>query len=312
MHIEAYPHLFSPLTIKSTTFKNRILIGPAGMNHIFTPDQLPRHDAAVSFGTRARSGAAAVTLNETMNDTLYAKAHDCQFDINNQAILHPFQQVVDYTHYHDCKISIELTHVGEWALPEFIGGRTPRGPSAGVLPNGVTVEEITEDDIPFYIEGFVRAATMAKRAGFDMVMVHGGHGWLLDQFLSPLDNHRTDQFGGSLENRARFPIMVLDAIRKAIGPDMLIDYRLSVTEATEGGLQPEETIEFLKMIDDKIDMVQCSVGCRRDARTRGIMHPTHFLPNGCNAYLAEMVKKAGIKSAVTAIGAINDPEIAER
>ena len=312
MYESKYPHLFSPYTIKNTTFKNRIVIGPAGMNHIFTTDQLPRHDAAVSFGARARSGAAVVTLNETMNDTLYAKAHDCQFDINNQAILHPFQQVVDYAHFHGSKISIELTHVGEWALPQFIGGRTPKGPSACVLPNGQQVEEITEDDMPFYIDGFVRAAIMAKRAGFDMLMVHGGHGWLLDQFLSPLDNHRTDKFGGSLENRARFPMMVLDAIRKAVGPDMLIDYRLSVTEATEGGLQPEETIEFLHMIDDKVDMIQCSVGCRRDARTRGIMHPTHFLPNGCNAYLAEMVKKSGVKSCVTAIGAINDPEIAER
>lgn len=312
MYASHYPHLFSPYTIKNTTFKNRIFIAPAGMNHVITPDSLPRHDAAVSYGARARSGAAAITLNETLNDTLYARAHDCQFDINNQGILYPFQQIVDYTHFHDSKISIELTHVGEWALPQYIGGRTPKGPSACILPNGVQVEEMTEDDMPFYIDGFVRAAVMAKRAGFDMVMVHGGHGWLLDQFLSPLDNHRTDKFGGSLENRARFPMMVLDAIRKAIGPDMLIDYRISVTEATEGGLRPEESIEFIKMIEDKIDIIQCSVGCRRDARTRGIMHPTHFLPNGCNAYLAEMVKKSGVKIPVTAIGAINDPEIAEQ
>ena len=312
MYESKYPHLFSPITIKNTTFKNRIIIGPAGMNHIFTTDQLPRHDAAVSLGARARSGAAAITLNETMNDLLYAKAHDCQFDINNQAILHPFQQVVDYAHFHGSKVSIELTHVGEWALPEFIGGRTPKGPSACVLPNGNRVDEIREEDMPFYIDGFVRAARMAKRAGFDMVMVHGGHGWLLDQFLSPLDNHRTDKYGGSLENRARFPMMVLDAIREAVGPDMLIDYRISVTEATPGGLEPEETIEFIKMIEDKIDIIQCSVGCRRDARTRGIMHPTHFLPNGCNAYLARMVKESGVKIPVTAIGAINDPELAER
>ena len=311
MYHSAYPHLFSPITVKNVTFKNRILIAPAGMNHVITPDSLPRHDAAVSFGARARSGAAAITLNETLNDTLYARAHDCQFDINNEAILHPFQQVVDYAHFCDCKISIELTHVGQWALPQYIG-RNPKGPSAGILPNGSHVEEITEDDIPFYIDGFVRAATMAKRAGFDMVLIHGGHGWLLDQFLSPLDNHRTDRFGGSLENRARFPMMVVDAVRNAIGPDMLIDYRISVTEATEGGLQPEETIEFIKMIEDKIDMIQCSVGCRRDARTRAIMHPTHFLPNGCNAYLAEMVKKSGVKIPVTAIGAINDPALAER
>ena len=311
MYENKYPHLFSPITIKNTTFKNRIIIAPAGMNHVFTPDSLPRHDAAVSYGARARSGAAAFTLHETLNDLLYARAHDCQFDINNQAILHPFQQIVDYAHFCNTNVSIELTHVGAWALPQIIG-RNPKGPSPCVLPNGATVEEITEDDMPFYIDGFVRAATMAKRAGFDMIMVHGGHGWLLDQFLSPLDNHRKDKYGGSLENRARFPMMVLDAIRKAVGPDMIIDYRISLTEATEGGLQPEETIEYVKMIEDKIDIIQCSVGCRRDARTRAIMHPTHFLENGCNAYLAEMVKKSGVKIPVTAIGAINDPELAER
>ncbi|MEL7567068.1 MAG: FAD-dependent oxidoreductase [Dehalobacterium sp.] len=308
--INQYPHLFSPKTVKNTTFKNRIFIAPAGMNQVITPYSMPRHDAAVSYGMRIRSGAAVLTLNETLNDQIYARAHDCQFDMTNPLILNPFQQVVDYAHFFDAKASIELTHVGQWALPQLIG-RNPKGPSAGVLPNGSTVEEMTEGEMDFYIDGFVNAAVMAKRGGFDMALVHGGHGWLLHQFLSPLDNCRKDKFGGSLENRARFPIMVLDAIRKAVGPDFILEYRISVSEATEGGLEPEETIEFIKMIEDKIDIVQCSVGCRRDARTRAIMHPTHFLPSGCNVYLAEAVKKSGVKIPVTAIGAISNPALAE-
>lgn len=308
---QKYPHLFSPIIVKNKIFKNRIMIGPAGMNNVFDVDHLPRHDSGVTYGNRAKWGASSITINETMNDRILALAHDCQIDITNPMILYPLHQQVDYIHYLNSLVSLELMHVGEWALPEMIG-RTPKGPSACVLPNGNKVEEIQEEDMQFYIDGFVKAALIAKRAGFDMVMIHAGHGWLLDQFLSPLDNKRTDKYGGSIENRARFPRMVIEAVRNAIGPDMLIELRLSVTEATEGGLQPEESIAFIKMVEDLIDIVQCSAGCRRDARTRGIMHPTHFFENGCNAYLAEMVKKSGVKIPVAALGAIHDPETAER
>ncbi len=307
-----YPHLFSSITIGKTTFKNRIIAAPSGLSQSLAPNNSMRHDGAVSYGVRARGGAAAVTLNESLWDMKYGRAHDCQIDMSNEENLRPLHQFTDYVHFFNSLASMEITHCGQWTLPEYNGGRNPKGPSAKVNANGKIVDEIKISEIDYFIENYVKSVVMAKRAGFDMALIHGGHSWLLMQFLSPMENHRTDEFGGSLENRARFPIMVLDAMREAVGRDFLFEYRISTTELTPGGLEIPEAIEFIKMIEDKIDIIQCSVGSRGNILTRPVMQPSHFMPNGCNIYLAEAVKKSGVKIPVAAIGAINDPALAEQ
>ena len=255
-----YPHLFQPITIRGTTFKNRIIAAPSGLSQSLAPNNSMRHDGAVSYGVRARAGAGVVTLNESLWDKLYGRAHDCQIDLSGEEILRPLHQFTDYVHFFGALASMEITHCGQWTLPEYNEGRNPKGPSAKVNANGKIVDEIKVSEIDYFIENYVRSAVMAKRAGFDMALVHGGHSWLLMQFLSPMENHRTDEFGGSLENRARFPIMVLDAMREALGRDFLLEYRISTTELTPGGLEVPEAIEFIHMIQDKIDIIQCSVG----------------------------------------------------
>ena len=309
---ELFPHLFQPITIKGTTFKNRIIAAPSGLSQSLAPNNSMRHDGAISYGIRAKAGAGVVTLNESLWDKLYGRAHDCQIDLSSEEILRPLHQFTDYVHFFGALASMEITHCGQWTLPEYNEGRNPKGPSAKVNANGKIVDEIKLSEIDYFIENYVRSVVMAKRAGFDMALIHGGHSWLLMQFLSPMENHRTDEFGGSLENRARFPIMVLDAMRQAVGDDFLFEYRISTTELTPGGLEVPEAIEFIKMIEDKIDIVQCSVGSRGNILTRPVMQPSHFMPNGCNIYLAEAVKRSGVKIPVAAIGAINDPVIAEQ
>ena len=270
-----------------------------------------RHDGAISYGARAKGGAGVVTLNESLNDTIFGKAHDSQLDMTNELILRSFQQFTDYIHFFNAKASMELNHPGKWANPDYIK-RNPKGTSAMTTPGGTHVEEINEEDMHFFIDGFVHSALTAKRAGFDMCLLHAGHGWFIHQFLSPLDNKRTDEYGGSLENRARFPIRIIEAIRRAVGEEFIIEMRLSITELTEGGTQVGDAIEFVKMVEDKIDIVHCSVGTHTNPATRAITHPTYFLESGCNVHLAEAMKKSGVKIPVTAIGAINDPELAER
>jgi 2,4-dienoyl-CoA reductase-like NADH-dependent reductase (Old Yellow Enzyme family) len=286
-----YPHLFSPFTVKNVTFKNRIFNGPNGTYNTFSKEGFLADHAINHYGCRARGGAAVVTLNEAKIDGQNGCAHDLQINLLEEVCLRQLVLFTDYVHAFGAKASIELTHCGQWSLPPYNGGRNPIGPSAKVLPTGVTVDEMTEDDMEYVADCFANGAQMAKRAGFDMSLIHGGHGWLLAQFLSPLENRRTDKFGGSLENRARFPLMVLDRIRAKVGYDFLLEYRLSVSELTPGGLEIDEAVEFIKMIEDKIDFVHCSVGMRRNALTRAIMHPTHFMPHGCNVYLAEAMKK---------------------
>jgi NADPH-dependent 2,4-dienoyl-CoA reductase/sulfur reductase-like enzyme len=158
---------------------------------------------------------------------------------------------------------------------------------------------------------FADCAQLLKNAGFDMVLLHGGHGWLLDQFLSPRYNTRTDEYGGSLTNRAKFPLMVIDRVRQRCGEDFLIEYRMSGSEEIEGGLTQEEGIAFAKLIDGKVDLIHVSAGLDTEEAQAVHTHPTMFLPHGVNVHYAAAIKAAGVKTPVVTIGGITTPELAE-
>lgn len=311
---EKYPHLFAPITVRGKQIKNRIIMAPHGRTHAimdFGGDGATLSMEGVEYySSFARGGAGIVNITEVTVDKERGAGHGT-FNIFNDATLPTLNMYSDFTHSYGALASMELSHCGQYALPQLTG-HNPIGPTARISPNGNQVEEMTEEDMDRVADYFARAANMARRGGFDCILLHAGHSWLLSQFLSPIENQRKDKYGGSLENRARFPIMVIDRIREKIGDSMLIELRISTSELSDGGFTPDEAVEFVKMVDGKIDLVQCSVGSRRNAFTRGIMHPSHFMANGCNAYLAERLKKGGVKSLVTAIGAINEPELAER
>ena len=167
-----------------------------------------------------------------------------------------------------------------------------------------------EDKIQETVEKFANAVLRCKKAGFKMVLLHGAHSNLLPQFVSPLTNKRTDRYGGSLENRARFPIEVLDAIRKKVGPDFLIEYRISASEFSEGGMEPEETIEFAKMIEDKIDILHVSAGMRAELSKVQFMMQPMYLPHMFNVHFAEQFRKE-LSLPITTVGSIMTLENAE-
>ena len=167
--------------------------------------------------------------------------------MDDPGLLPSLTRLVDSVHQFDTFVSIELVHSGRRAHPAYLpeDGQV-WGPSPSVNHYGAEVIEMTEDMMDEIADAYAEAAFMAKFAGVDRVMIHGGHGWLLDQFLSPLNNKRTDRYGGSLENRARFPIMVLDRVRARCGSKFPIEYRISGSELIEGGLEEEEMARFLK------------------------------------------------------------------
>jgi 2,4-dienoyl-CoA reductase-like NADH-dependent reductase (Old Yellow Enzyme family) len=204
--------------------------------------------------------------------------------------------------------SIELNHSGSHANPPH---RSPVGPVSYVRPDGVRVEAADIDMINRIVDKFAQAALTAKNVGFDGVVIHGAHGWLLGEFLSPLTNRRTDQFGGSLENRARLPMLIVDAVRKAVGPDFLIEYRVSGSELVAGGLAIEESTAFIRMIRDKINLVNVSAGLDHIPEVQIHVQPTHFLPHGYHVKWAEHMKKE-LDIPVIALGGITTPELAER
>lgn len=304
-----YPHLFEPFTIKKTRFRNRIFSAPNMMCHL-DANGFPTDYMIAYYAEKAKGGAAVVTVGDTPVDFEYAPSNPRSFNLSFESL--PFvSELAMAIKSHGAVASLELNHGGLVNPPEAIGGRNPIGPVSFVRDwDGVQVDGMDEAMMNHVADNFANAADLLKTAGFDMCLLHGAHGWLLDQFLSPLYNTRTDEYGGSLENRAKFPIMVIDRVREKVGDDFLIEYRMSGSEEIEGGLSQEEGIAFAQMIDDKVDIIHVSAALDTEEAQAVHTHPTIFLPHGVNVHYATAIKKV-VKSPVVTIGAISDPEMAE-
>ncbi len=307
-----YPELFKPLTIKKVTFRNRIFSAPNMMSHMDFNGR-PDDSMIAYFAEKAMGGAAVVTLGDTPVDREHAASNPRSFAIDDENLPN-LAEIAKAIHEGGALASQELNHAGNTALREANYGDEnwmPWGPSDAVRWDGEKIHGMTKEEIEKVADNFAEKAQMLKRAGYDMVLLHGGHGWLLDQFISPLTNKRTDEFGGSMENRARFPLMVIEKIREACGDDFLIEYRMSGSEEIEGGLSKEEGIEFAKLIDGKVDLIHVSAGMDTEEAQAVHTHPTMFLPHGVNVHYAADIKAAGVKTPVVTIGAITTPELAE-
>lgn len=307
-----YPHLFTPLTIKKTTFRNRIFAAP-NMLVGSTPAGAPGPNQIAYYAEKAKGGAAMVTIGDTPVDMRYGApgpATHLRLEKINAA---SFNELSAAIHEGGAVASFELNHPGRTANKKRnLNGEDPIGPMEWTRPDGVHVQAATREQLEYTAEKYAEAAAFVKQCGFDMCILHGGHGWMLGQFLSPATNQRTDEFGGSRENRARFPLMVIEKVREKIGPDFLIDYRISGDELQENGQTIEDTIAFIKMAEDKLDMVHISAGLDTAMHQAIITHPNSYLPRGVNVKYAAAVKAAGIKIPVTTVGAINTPDQAEQ
>lgn len=309
-----YPHLFETFSVKGLTFRNRIFSAP---NMICQMDEngYPMPDMIAYYAEKARGGAAVVTLGDTPVDREHAASNPRSFCLDYtkpNAVLPYLSEIAMAIHEGGAIASHELNHAGMYASPDANNGGEPIGPVDFYRDwDGVQVRAMTEKDMDDVAEHFACCAELLKRAGYDMCLIHGGHGWLLGQFLSPYYNKRTDAYGGSLENRAKFPLMVIDRIRERVGDKFLIEYRMSGCEEIDGGLQIEEAVEFAKMIDGKVDFIHVSAGLDPEEAQAVRTHPTMFLPHGVNVKYAAAVKAAGVKTPVVTLGAINTPELAE-
>ena len=305
--MQNYPNLFKPIKIKNVTFRNRIFS---------TPNQTRFRDnfEMAYMEAKAKGGAAQVTLGETPVTGKYVRpqASGYTFVPDDPHDIRLLAETALAIKLHGAVASIQLSHVGQYAVLQSENGLNPIGPMGFVRKDGVEVRAMDEDMIEETVEAFASSAANVKRAGFDMCQVHGAHGWLLAQFLSPLTNERKDKYGGSLENRARFPIAVVERIRERCGQDFLIEYRISGDELVDGGMRIDSVIEFLKMIEKTVDLVHISVGLHelREINHRMFAH-TSFTEHGCNVYLAEAVKKA-VNVPVITVGGISDPAHAEQ
>lgn len=304
-----YPHLFAPIRVRGAYIKNRVEsapMSPSGDVPFYT------REAYEMYNSIAKGGAGIVTLGEAGVHSLTDHAHPTMPHLDDETLLPSLIQTVDTVHKWGALASIELTHSGCRAKGAFLAeGGYVIGPSA-MEANlyGDKVLEMDEDMMNTIADAYANAAYMAEFAGCDIVNIHGGHGWLISQFLSDLNNHRTDQYGGSIENKARFPLMIVDRIRQKC-PNLIIEFRLSGEEETEGGIPIEETIEFAKLLDGKVDIIHVSAATFHDTSSSARMFPTVFYPRGCNVENAAKIKAVVKQSLVAVVGGINDPDFME-
>lgn len=300
-----FPNLFSPLKVGNAILKNRIISAPMTFP-VLTADGCLTPEAIAFYELRAKGGAAVVTVSELI--------------VQGSGRYYPVQVLIDAPNAKDSLAtaaravkrhgaipSMELSHGGKYSLtsPE---NPVSYGPSDEFVNGVQTVREMPGEKIREIIEAYAGAAAMCRAAGFEMLLIHAGHGWLLQQFLSPSTNKRTDEYGGSLENRARLAIEVIDRVRSVVGPGFPLEMRMSAEEYMDDGYSFSEAIEFAKLVQDRIDLIQVSTGAHTGSFDR--THPSSFMERGVNVHYAEEMKKH-VNIPVSAIGALNEPDMME-
>ena len=303
-----FQHLFSPIRIGRVDLKNRIIFPPIATNLARVSGEISDRQA-FHYARRARGGAGLIIVENACIDFPASRHGATQPRIDSDEFIPGLATLARAVHDGGAKISIELTHPGLNASLKFNGGRRPVAPSPtplrkdGVLPKELTIEEIKE-----LVEKYAHAALRAKRAGYDMVELQGGHGLLINQFLSPLANQRSDRYGGSRENRLRFVADIVERIRELCGERFPITIRFAADDMVDGGITPEEGKSLAIGLEAiGIDMIQADLGlCPKEKR----LEPMPY-PQGWRAHLAKGLKEV-TAVPIAAVGVIREPEFAER
>ena len=299
-------NLFAPGNIGTIQTRNRIIMAPMGT-------LFPHEDGTVSDRTcryyeeRARGGAGLIIV-EIAAVSREGKGHARVMGIHGDEFIPGLRRLVETVHRHGVPIVQQIYHAGRQTTAAAAGGQ-PVAPSAIPCPLVKAMpRELTVAEIEGLIDAFAAGARRAKEAGFDGVELHGAHGYLLCQFLSPYSNQRTDAYGGSLEGRMRFPLDVVARVKETVGHDFPLLYRLSAEEDVPGGLTLDETRIFAKRLQDAgVHVLDVSAGNYGAVHT---MIQPGSSPRGCLAPLAAEIKKV-VDIPVTVAGRMNDPVLAD-
>ena len=304
---EKYPHLFEPLYVgrNRVRFNNRFNVAPIGSGATGGGEDSDGriNTFGIDYWMRyIQGGFSRVTLPM---EVPIDGSHEHMFNLNPKTCNQMnFQRLQRAVHAFNGKTFVEYMHGGPYMREGFKKISADDEPHLGS-------RAATREDLEEIAALFAEYAHWAQIANFDGILLHYGHGWLFNYFLSPLTNHRRDEFGGSIENRCRFPLMVIRAIRETVGDNLLIELRINGSDAVEGGITPEECAEQLKIFEPYIDMAHITCGHRIDALTRPKQHPTGFQPMAHNAWASEIVKKSGVRIPIGLVGGVYDPAVAE-
>jgi len=306
-----YPHLFSPFALRGLTLPNRAVMAPmstemGGRNGEVTPDMI------AFYRERATGGVGLIIVEYTCVDPDTGRSNEYQLTLKDRRNLDGHRRLVRAVHDAGAKVFMQLQHSGQFANRAVLPDGMPVGPAdifSRKDPTRKTCRALTPDEVTGLAEAFGATAALAVEAGYDGVELHGAHGYLLSQFLSPLTNTRDDAWGGDFERRLAFPLAAVRAVRQALG-DLPISYRLSVDEFTPGGLTIAD-MELIapRLVEAGVDMLHCSAGWGVGAAFEAVVEPMSTPEGWRIPYAARLRKAAGVP--VITVGQIRWPEMAE-
>ena len=315
-----YTHVFEPVRIRGVVFKNRLEMAPPSPN-LASRDGKVTPEFVDFFRPIAHGGVAVIHVGNSVVDIREACDEERQLDLGSDDCVLPLTRFVEMCHGYGTIASLEINHNGKdsqfektgkaaYSVSSFItSSEWQRAQAAGREP--LPTIEMDYAKIKDTVEKYARAALRCKQAGFKMCMIHGGHGNLISQFASSLYNRRTDEYGGSLKNRTRFAIEVLDRVRALCGEDFVIEYRISADEIHPDGMRFDETLRFIDLIREKIDILHVSAGLHGDLKYMRYWWQNYLMDRNFNVHYAAAVKKAFPDLRVCAVGSIMNVRDAE-
>ena len=289
------------------TIKNRIVMMPMGTNY-------GEQNGEMSFlhinyyEQRAKGGTGLIIVENASIDSPQGSNGTTQLRIDHDNYLPRLFKFCENIHRYGTKIAIQINHAGASAVSSRINMQPVSASDVPSKEGGEIPRPLSKNEILHIVKKYGEAAKRAQTAGFDAVEIHAGHSYLISQFLSPITNKRTDEFGGSVENRTRFCRMVIDEVRKQVGPFFPIMLRLSADELMEGGNTLEDTLEYLDYLQEEVDIFDVSCGLNGSIQYQ---IDANYLPDGWRSYMAKAVREKFNKPCIS-MGNVRDPKVAER
>jgi 2,4-dienoyl-CoA reductase-like NADH-dependent reductase (Old Yellow Enzyme family)/thioredoxin reductase len=303
-----FKRLFEPYQLRGLTLKNRLISAPCERNYANVDGSMTQR--YIDYVVERAKGGVGLIIVESMYVDPVGRGHIRQLGIYDDKLIPGLRRLTDAVHTYGVKVASEPMSCGR-ETSSYITGAQPYGASnvpCKVLAGGEAPRELTVAEIKGLIDSFGEAARRSLEAGFDLVEIHGAHGYIINQFLSPFTNKREDEYGGSLEKRMRFPLEVVARVREVVGDDVPLAYRMSGEEKIEGGLTIDDMVGFsLELEKAGIDLIDVSAGIYESVVW--VVQPMAF-PRGCLVDLGRRIKEK-VNIPVSIVGRINHPELAE-
>ena len=302
-----YPKIFEPITVKRMTIRNRIAMTPMGTNYGETSGEMSNRHMNY-YSLRAKGGVGLIILENANVEYPVGSNGTSQIRIDHDSFMPRYYQLVENLHKNGATVAIQINHAGASASSARTGMETVSSSNIPTKVGGEVPRPMTREEILHTVKKYGEAAKRVQAIGFDAVEIHCGHSYLMSQFIPPFHPRRTVDFGGPVENRLRFPRMVLEEVRRQVGPWFPIIVRVSAEERVPGGNTLEDTLKYLEYLDEFVDIYDVSCGLNPSLQYQ---IDSNFLPDGWRAYQARAVKEKFGKPVINA-GNYRDPAVVEK